>query len=712
MPISYDNANYTPPMRGYSGQGAFRFWCQTVLPIVYDDSLSYYELLNKVVVYLNNTISDVANVEDNVQDLHDAYVNLQGYVNDTYNELTSFVNNYFDNLDVQTEINNKLDAMAENGDLTQLISPFIPNAVGAWLEENITPTTPVVDKTLSISGAAADAQVVGYEFGAFEIDISSDVSWRTKQINPTNGNIYTNDSSTNISTTDYLPNLVKKIVCADNYKFEVFVYEADGTYKGSYSDGEFYTTNKWLTGVLLLTEIGNNYLYKVQLAKTSGADISLSDASNITLISFLDDTLTLNGKAPNSKTVGEKIKDTKSIADYLGENLAVNYTPLDAQWYINATTDRLQKTASLGVATISIPIEAGQKYTVKKRTSTVMRIGVGGDIPEGATTYDLTKAVRHSTASSDALTIRAGENDTKLYIQLYSNQDSDEYKNIDANISSLVVTIGEGGGITNFPYKMRVMTYNVGGYNYGTHTLPPSADIPAIISAYRSFYAKYHPDIVSLNEFAFYLDEDEQYSADNEIYNVPFPYKYPTTALGVQDYTRSKHLIENNTSQTISYTEDNVEKHITCRISHFNIGNKAIAYITTHLFNDKTDYGVRARTYWLQQIVSLLANYSYAIFAGDMNFGGNMSDAGRTEDITSDDEVASKIALMKSLGYGVANGGYLAPVGTVPNSGNCIDHIFYKDNGNIVFNDCKVLADEYSNLYSDHYPVIADFIIE
>lgn len=36
-----------------------RFWCQKVLPLVYDDSLSYYELLNKVVKYLNSTIEDV-----------------------------------------------------------------------------------------------------------------------------------------------------------------------------------------------------------------------------------------------------------------------------------------------------------------------------------------------------------------------------------------------------------------------------------------------------------------------------------------------------------------------------------------------------------------------------------------------------------------------------------------------------------------------------
>lgn len=32
---------------------AFRFWCQRVLPLVYDDSLSYYEVLCKVVTRLN-----------------------------------------------------------------------------------------------------------------------------------------------------------------------------------------------------------------------------------------------------------------------------------------------------------------------------------------------------------------------------------------------------------------------------------------------------------------------------------------------------------------------------------------------------------------------------------------------------------------------------------------------------------------------------------
>lgn len=34
----------------------FKFWCYKVLPLVYDDSLSYYEVLCKVVKYINGLI--------------------------------------------------------------------------------------------------------------------------------------------------------------------------------------------------------------------------------------------------------------------------------------------------------------------------------------------------------------------------------------------------------------------------------------------------------------------------------------------------------------------------------------------------------------------------------------------------------------------------------------------------------------------------------
>lgn len=37
---------------------SFKFWCQKVLPLVYDDSLSYYETLCKMVTYINDMIAN------------------------------------------------------------------------------------------------------------------------------------------------------------------------------------------------------------------------------------------------------------------------------------------------------------------------------------------------------------------------------------------------------------------------------------------------------------------------------------------------------------------------------------------------------------------------------------------------------------------------------------------------------------------------------
>lgn len=58
----------------------FRFWCQKVLPLVYDDSLSYYEVLCKVVEYLNNVIKDLNSVVDNVEELQTELAKVQEWI--------------------------------------------------------------------------------------------------------------------------------------------------------------------------------------------------------------------------------------------------------------------------------------------------------------------------------------------------------------------------------------------------------------------------------------------------------------------------------------------------------------------------------------------------------------------------------------------------------------------------------------------------------
>lgn len=85
------------------------------IPLAFDESMSYYEFLCGLLDYLKNTvIPAVEENEEKVAELEASYEELKGYVD-----------HYFDNLDVQQEINNKLDEMAESGELTEIIAQYL-----------------------------------------------------------------------------------------------------------------------------------------------------------------------------------------------------------------------------------------------------------------------------------------------------------------------------------------------------------------------------------------------------------------------------------------------------------------------------------------------------------------------------------------------------------------------------------------------------------
>ena len=67
------SADFTPSMHNYKNMGHFKMWCQKVLPLVYDDSLSYYEVLCKVIQYINDTTDNVDGLYEDMQDLYSAY---------------------------------------------------------------------------------------------------------------------------------------------------------------------------------------------------------------------------------------------------------------------------------------------------------------------------------------------------------------------------------------------------------------------------------------------------------------------------------------------------------------------------------------------------------------------------------------------------------------------------------------------------------------
>lgn len=82
-----------------------------IIPTSYKDSMSYYECLAWLCKYLEETVIPTLNQNgEAVEELQNLYV-----------ELNSYVTHYFENLDVQEEINNKLDNLVSTGELQVLL---------------------------------------------------------------------------------------------------------------------------------------------------------------------------------------------------------------------------------------------------------------------------------------------------------------------------------------------------------------------------------------------------------------------------------------------------------------------------------------------------------------------------------------------------------------------------------------------------------------
>ena len=95
------------------------------IPTSYLESMTYAELLMWFCNYLQETvIPTVNNNGEAVEELQGLYI-----------QLKTFVDNYFDNLDVQQEINNKLDSMVESGELTTLIGAYVEPTLTAFESE-------------------------------------------------------------------------------------------------------------------------------------------------------------------------------------------------------------------------------------------------------------------------------------------------------------------------------------------------------------------------------------------------------------------------------------------------------------------------------------------------------------------------------------------------------------------------------------------------
>lgn len=126
----------------------------------YIQGASDYEIMSFLVQCYNATLKGYSDVTQLSKDTATAY-----------NQLQTWVNDWFSDLDVSQEINSKIDAMVADGSFGTLlhktfdsqINTNTTSAVTAWLAANVNPvgSAVTVDKSLSIDGSAADSKQTG-----------------------------------------------------------------------------------------------------------------------------------------------------------------------------------------------------------------------------------------------------------------------------------------------------------------------------------------------------------------------------------------------------------------------------------------------------------------------------------------------------------------------------------------------------------------------
>lgn len=205
--------------------------CMTIgeLPTSYLETMSYYEMLIWFINYLrDNIIPTVNNNAEAVQELQNLY-----------EELRTYVNNYFDNKDWQEMVNNKLNKMVEDGTLESIIGNYISiiginvKSFGA-LGDGLTDDTEAIQDTIDYAKANNYSKII-FPKGDYKITDSLTIDFSNvilEGIDDATISYYGDGTVLNlfdisgINANDYIENITLKNLKIDG---------TNQTYKGGYS---------------------------------------------------------------------------------------------------------------------------------------------------------------------------------------------------------------------------------------------------------------------------------------------------------------------------------------------------------------------------------------------------------------------------------------------------------------------------------------------
>lgn len=667
-------------------------------------------------------------------------------------DLKDFVNNYFDNLDVQEEIDSKIDQMARDGSLLQLVEEPVTDAVADWLLNNLTPTSPPVDATLSILGAAADSGVTGAEIAGVLNELETLVFDEPTPIivRYTGGTPGTSGPDPVASVNNYCFEYPQRItswlriyLSGSDYRAKIFYYDANMN---------FISESDWITATKYIYDAPTNAVYaslRVQTVPISNVTEQgkITTRENVYLCNLSHDYYQSRFKSPAEGTDLNDLQ-TPGLYSFAAAGSYVNMPDMvpatDAKRkYLlvysgagsesNYIVQRLNVfTASYNMNFIRVHTVAGGwsswvssgEYPFYFRAMTEKSDSVDLNDYMDFGLYSLRAATSYVNAPVDkvacSLFVLRGYETGEYRIQYFiDNASNDIYKRVHsgapmtwkawvkiydfAKLNGLsrneTVTFTPGSEAAqgqNSGTNLRIVSYNICNFNYDTATYISDEKLCSLRKAIDEIDA----DILCCQEDRNAIDSGSTKDSNNYVYYPKYPNRYGAGGTTIH----SKTELTGTTPMTLTSGRG-------FRYALKTIGSKVILVISAH---PGLTTEVRAQDYtelfqWIAGTITLkpygsttgvyAPAHTHVIICGDMN---SSTDADKTNLLNQCNTYNMK----------PANGGRYGWMNTAPRysaGANAIDNIIVSNN--IIINKTVVYTDLYGALYSDHVPVACDLTI-
>lgn len=259
---NFTPAKFDPILQKYDGIPYLRFWCQKVLPAVYDQSLSYYEVLCKLAAFLNKMVEELEKMQGNIDALHKAYKELQDWVNAEIARFEAHMEQHFN--DLTQELWNKFEQYKNNTN----------NTLQQWFSEYETNTTNNLNKKFNEFVTNANTRIDNM-FNTYTTNTNSEFNtWKTEfttQYNEWKNGVdeqITNINSNIRSLTTRVTALENMVKTYPNFNYKSFTMTGTNYYK------------KVMVDMLSFPSAGDNAIICYGVCRVFGQDSSVAVSGN------------------------------------------------------------------------------------------------------------------------------------------------------------------------------------------------------------------------------------------------------------------------------------------------------------------------------------------------------------------------------------------------------------------------------------------------